>query len=338
MKNPKKIYIIYSGGTIGMKSSVNGYVPEPKYLQQQMAKITELKSEEMPSYEVKEFPHLIDSSDATPNHWNALAQEIISHYHEYDGFVILHGTDTMAYTASALSFILENLAKPVLITGAQLPLEVIRSDARSNLIDSLLIASHFVIPEVCLYFNKKLFRGNRSKKVDANSFSAFASPNYIELGKMGAKFTLANKAILRPTKKPLATQLIEPSRIMSFSLFPGVSFKILEHIFRFPIQALVLETYGLGNVPSDAEFLSIIKTAVQLDIVVVNCSQCLRAKIDMETYSSGSILAKAGVISAGDMTREAVLAKLFYLLSKYTKTAQVKKYFNKNLRGELTIE
>jgi L-asparaginase len=273
----------------------------------------------------------------TPKDWNKMGEYIQKHYDDYDGFVILHGTDTMSYTASALSFMLENLKKPVILTGSQLPLFETRNDARENLINAILIAGNYNIPEVCVLFNNKLFRGNRSTKIDASSFDAFVSPNFPTLSKIGTHIRVRFDLLQKTNDKPLELQTINSPIINTLRIFPGLSVNMLESYFQMPLNALVLETYGVGNAPEDSHFLSVIQQATERGIVVVNCSQCDYAKVRMSDYATGSALLTAGVISGGDMTIEAAVAKLFYLFSKDLSLDDVKSHMIKNLRGELTL-
>ena len=216
----------------------------------------------------EEYEKTLDSANITPINWIQIAETIFKNYEKYDGFVILHGTDTMAYTASALSFMLENLGKPVILTGSQLPLFETRSDARENLIDAIYIAGTAEVPEVCIYFNNRLFRGNRAKKMDARSFSAFASPNYPVLGKVGTDVLIRHSLLHPKPEAALQLQLIEPLVAGSFRIFPGLSLEMLKHFLRQPLQAVVMETYGLGTAPENPEFLAIIRRAVEEGMVV----------------------------------------------------------------------
>lgn len=334
----KSVFIISTGGTIGMMKTEHGYAPHPGHLEKSMAKIPELKNPDMPNYHVYEYEKPIDSANMTTQHWVRIAEDIKKNYHSYDGFVVLHGTDTMSYTASALSFMLENLAKPVILTGSQLPLFETRNDARENLINAILIAGNYAIPEVCVYFNNKLFRGNRSKKIDASSFAAFASPNYPTLGKIGTDIRirkeLTNKS--KTNSSELQLQTIQTCVVGTLRIFPGITKEFLEHVLQPPLQALVLETYGTGNAPNDESFLKLIRQATERGIVVVNCSQCDYAKVRMSDYVTGTALMKAGVVSGADMTVEAAVTKLAYLFSKNLSISEIKTQMTKNLRGELT--
>jgi len=335
--HPKSVYVLCTGGTIGMQRSDRGYVPMPGHLAKSMAKLPELQNPDMPRYTVHEYEKPIDSANMTIDNWMQIGKDILKNYAHYDGFVILHGTDTMAYSASILSFMLENLQKPVIFTGSQLPLFETRSDARENLINAIWIASHYHIPEVCIYFNNKLFRGNRCKKVDANSFSAFVSPNFPTLGKVGTD-VLIRHSLLRPVPKgELHLQLIHSVAVGALRIFPGISLDMLKHFLRPPLQALVLETYGLGTAPEDPDFLDIIHRATDSGIVIVNCSQCPVAKVRMSHYAAGTTLMNAGVVSGGDMTAESALAKLFYLFSKELSLSHIKSEMMVDWRGELTL-
>jgi len=337
MLKRKSVYILSTGGTFSMQKTAHGYAPAPGYLKKAMEKIPELKNADMPNYTVEEYAHPIDSADMSCEHWMQIGDHIKKNYAQYDGFVILHGTDTMAYSASALSFILENLDKPVILTGAQLPLFETRSDARENLINALWMAGNYPIPEVCIYFNNKLFRGNRAKKIDANSFAAFDSPNFPALGKVGTEVRL-RRELIRPTAHEHFTlQTIKPAVIAAIRVFPGVSFTLLEQLIHAPLQALILETYGVGTAPQDPRFINMLQKIVDRGVVVLNCSQCIYAKVKMTDYANSNALIQAGVLSARDMTVEAALAKLFYLFSKELSLETIKTQVVTNLRGELTV-
>jgi L-asparaginase len=337
MPNQKSVYILCTGGTITMQRTKDGFAPASGQLQKSMAKIPELENPDMPSYVVEEYEKPIDSANITPKDWKRIAETVLKNYAAYDGFVILHGTDTMAYTASALSFMLENLGKPVVFSGSQLSLFHTRSDARENLINAMLIASNSAIPEVCVYFHNKLFRGNRTIKMDASSFAAFASPNFPALASIGTDVIIRRHLLLPSPAKKLQIQLIDSMAAGALRLFPGFSLDLLRHFLRPPLQALVLESFGLGTAPEDPEFLGIIKRAVEDGVLIINCSQCPVAKVKMKIYAASSALLNAGVISGGDMTKEAAIAKLFYLFSKKLPLAEIKAMMMRDLRGELSI-
>jgi L-asparaginase len=335
----KRVYIVYTGGTIGMRRRKPGYVPEPGYLQEQMSTMPELRHESMPSYTIHEYDPLLDSSNMTPAEWVKIARDVEANYDRYDGFIVLHGTDTMAYTASALPFLLGNLRKPVIITGSQIPLCEIRNDARENLITSLMLAANYAIPEVCLYFGGKLLRGCRATKVSADGFAAFDSPNFPPLGNVGIDIEV-NWDLVRTqkgTKKLVVKELKRPV-VSALRLFPGISPELIRNVLRPPLQGLVLEAYGVGNGPDqDREFLAVLKEASDRGVVIVDCTQCLEGTVDLHEYAAGSALARAGVISGFDMTAEAALAKLYYLWGLGYSSARVKEEMQKDMRGEMTV-
>lgn len=333
-----KVYIAYTGGTIGMKSIGNGFTPAAGYLQKLMSNVPELQSDILPDYEICEYDPLLDSSNMTPQDWLKIAKDIAAHHSEFDGFVVLHGTDTMAYTASALPFMLQGLQKPVVITGAQIPLSKVRNDARENLITALFIAANFKIPEVCLCFGDKLLRGNRAVKVDADSLDAFESPNFPPLGTVGIEIRVNWDLVLPPpkTRKSIKVAALNESRVAALRLFPGISVDIVKNFLQPPIRGLILETYGIGNAPEDLKLISALKAADDRGVVIVNCTQCLKGTVNMENYATGAALAKAGVISGFDMTLEAALAKLSFLLNQKLPVAEIKKKMQTDMRGELT--
>jgi len=336
MAHKKRIYIAYTGGTIGMKPSKDGFVPVAGYLSKTIANMPEFYHHQMPEFEIHEYDPLIDSANVSPSVWQDLAQDIQARYHDFDGFIILHGTDTMAYTASALSFVFENLSKPVIVTGSQIPLSQLRSDARANLLNSLYIAAHHPINEVCVFFHNQLFRGNRATKQHADGFGAFVSPNYPVLLEAGIEI----KNIAGITQKAVNTRLrisdIHAHSIAILHLFPGLDWQVLDNLLKSPLKALVLLTYGVGNAQQDEQLLSTLKEATDRGILIVNCSQCLKGRVNMEGYATGHALCDAGVISGQDMTKETVIAKLYYLLSQDLSTKVIRELLGTNLRGELT--
>jgi L-asparaginase len=335
----KKVYIAYTGGTIGMKGTGDGFSPAPGYLERLMNTIPELQSDILPDYQICEYDPLLDSSNMTPDDWLKIANDIAAHYKEFDGFVVLHGTDTMAYTASALPFMLQGLQKPVILTGAQIPLCKVRNDARENLITALLIAADFKIPEVCLCFGDKLLRGNRAVKVDADGLDAFDSPNFPPLGTVGIEIKINRDLILPPakTRKPVTVNALNESRVAGLRLFPGISIDIVKNFLQPPIRGLILQTYGIGNAPEDLKLISALKAANDRGVIIVNCTQCLKGTVKMQDYATGSALLKAGVISGFDMTLEAALAKLSFLLNQNGSVTKTKKMMQTDLRGELTL-
>lgn len=335
----RRVYVAYTGGTIGMVRTPEGYAPSPGYLQERLEGMPELQDPRMPAYEVHEYEPLLDSSNMTPAHWVKIARDIADHYDDFDGFIVLHGTDTLAYTASALPFMLQGLRKPVILTGSQIPLYEVRNDARENLITVLLLAADYPIPEVCLYFGDKLLRGCRSTKVDAVGFDAFASPNYPPLGRVGIDVQIDWQAVLPPPTMPDTLELrpIGGAQVGALRLFPGLSAETVARVLQPPLQGLVLEAYGVGNGPTDnGAFMAALEEATRRGVVIVDCSQCLKGSVALDGYATGSALARAGVLSGYDMTAEAALAKLFYLFSRDYPPETVRRLVQTDMRGELT--
>jgi L-asparaginase len=335
MKKP--VCILYTGGTIGMKPTPQGYAPEPGYLGRVMASMPDFSSPEMPRYVIHEYAPLLDSSNMGPRHWQAISMDIAEKYDDYDGFVIIHGTDTMAYTASALPFMLEGLAKPVVLTGSQIPLCRVRSDGRENLVTSLMVVSGVCIPEVCLCFGNRLLRGCRATKVDAAGFQAFDSPNYHDLGHIGVTIRPHHEHILPAGPAGgLTVHPLSDARVGALRLFPGISAELVANVLRSPLQGLVLETYGMGNGPSEnTDLMDVLTEACRRGVVIVNCTQCLRGTVNQGGYQAGSALARAGVVSGADMTPEAALTKMIYLFSLGLEPDDIRERMPKNLRGEL---
>lgn len=334
----KHIYIAYTGGTIGMKASKNGYIPEAGFLAQTLKSLPEFHRSEMPAFTLHEYDKLIDSSDMSPNDWQKIAQDIQQNFEKYDGFIILHGTDTMSYTASALSFMFENLSKPVIVTGSQIPLAQLRSDGQENLLNALYIAANYPIAEVSLYFNSRLYRGNRSRKVDANGFDAFDSPNYPALLEAGINIRLIAGKLASSKQPQLSVTHVTAQPVGVITLYPGISPDVIKNVLIQPVKALILLSYGVGNAPQSAELTEQFQNAMKNEIIVVNCTQCFKGKVDMGGYATGNALKEAGVLSGCDMTPEAALAKLHYILSQPLSFEESKALITQNLRGELSIE
>lgn len=332
----KSIYVAYTGGTIGMQRSDQGFIPVSGHLQQQLANMPEFHRAEMPDFTIHEYQPLIDSSDMTPLDWQSIADDIRKNYDQYDGYVILHGTDTMAFTASALSFMLENLAKPVIVTGSQIPLEQLRSDGQQNLLNALFVAANYPINEVALFFNNTLYRGNRTTKAHADGFNAFASPNLAPLLEAGIHIRRLNTPPAPTGDGELIVHPITPQPIGVVTIYPGISSDVVSNFLLQPVKALILRSYGVGNAPQNPAFLKELKEASARGIVVVNLTQCMSGKVNMGGYATGNALALAGVISGYDLTVEATLTKLHFLLSQNLSSDEVRRLMQLNLRGELT--
>uniref|UniRef100_A0A672FWP3 asparaginase n=1 Tax=Salarias fasciatus TaxID=181472 RepID=A0A672FWP3_SALFA len=287
-------------------------------------------------YSVQDYSPLLDSSNMTPEDWARIGKDIEKNYEDYEGFVILHGTDTMAYTASALSFMCENLGKPIVLTGSQVPIYELRNDGRDNLLGALLIAGQFGVPEVCLYFYNKLYRGNRTTKFDSGSFDAFSSPNLAPLATSEADVTINWDIVWRDTSMDKFRVSTEMNRNVGLlRLFPGITAATVKAFLQEPMEGVVLETFGSGNAPDNQPDLLVeLKAATDRGVIIVNCTQCLRGTVSM-SYATGKVLMDAGLISGGDMTPEASLSKLSYVLAKtgLDRDAQ-KKMMVENLRGE----
>lgn len=334
----KKVLIIYTGGTIGMKNTEQGYKPAPNFLGEELASIPDLAREDFPSWQLYEMSPLLDSSNMTLKEWNEIGRVIYENYSEYNGFVVLHGTDTMAYTASALSFILRGLDKPVVLTGSQIPLSEIRSDGRDNLITSILIASEGVANEVCLYFSGKLLRGNRAMKMSADGLVAFKSPNYPLLAEVGIEIKYNRDALLRHREGTELEYLpFTEVPIGVLKVFPGIQFGLFEEIMTEKLSGIVLETFGAGNIPGGGgELLPIIKKAFHSGSVITVCSQCPMGTVSLGAYETSASLKGAGAVSGKDMTTEAAVAKLYHLFSIGISKNEIKRLMEKNIAGELT--
>ena len=339
-----KVLLIYTGGTIGMGQNPTTGALEPldfNHLVENLPEFKYLKT----GIEVYQFASPIDSSDMAPRLWAHLVNIIADNYDRYDGFVILHGTDTMAYTASALSFMLENLTKPVVLTGSQLPIGQLRTDGKENLVTSIdLAASHHedgtpMVPEVCIYFSGKLLRGNRSTKQNAEGFNAFESFNYPSLCDAGINFNFHHHEILKPNyEQPMVPHTALDSNITLLSIFPGIQENIIRHLIEAPeLRSIVMRSYGSGNAPQHPWLMKLLKEAANRGVVVVNISQCIAGSVEMERYDTGFQLKNAGVVTGYDSTVEAALAKLMFLQGMYRDNGMVRKLMHKSIAGEISV-
>ncbi|MBQ8033792.1 MAG: type I asparaginase [Bacteroidales bacterium] len=344
MKN-RSILLIYTGGTIGMKQDPDTLALVPFNFDQIEEEVPELKKFgcRIDSYS---FDPVIDSSDVVPQFWVELAELIHNNYDKYDGFVVLHGTDTMSYSASALSFMLENLEKPVVFTGSQLPIGMLRTDGKENLISSIEIAAaknaegRAMVPEVCIYFESYLYRGNRTTKYNAENFRAFRSANYPVLAEVGIHIKYNVSCIRYPEVwgRPLVVNKELDTGVAVLKIYPGITGNIVDAVVDTPgIRAVIIETFGSGNAPTSKWFVDSIKRAVSKGLIILNVTQCQAGSVDMDAYATGVALKKVGVVSGYDSTFEAALLKLFFLMGHFSDNEDVKLCLGRNLRGEISI-
>ena len=337
------ILLIYTGGTIGMIENSETGVLESFNFQHLKEHMPELKKL---GYGVStiQFDPPMDSSEMGPESWTKIVKIIADNYNTYDGFVVLHGTDTMSFTASALSFMLENLSKPVILTGSQLPIGMLRTDGKENLITAIEIAAakengQPIVPEVCIFFENDLMRGNRTSKINADHFNAFRSYNYPVLADAGIYIRYDDRQIYHSvSRKPLKPHYLLDRNVAILKLFPGISPLVIESILNIPgIKGIVMETFGSGNAPSQEWFLNMLKDAVDRGIVIVNITQCSAGSVEMHRYETGHKLLEAGVISGFDSTTESAVAKLMFLFGHGLSPEEVKEHMNCSLIGEISI-
>ena len=338
------ILIIYTGGTIGMIENPETGALENFDFEQFRHHVPELKRFNF-QIDALAFESPIDSSDMEPRYWIKMARIIAEHYESYDGFVLLHGTDTMAFTASALSFMLENLAKPVIVTGSQLPIGQLRTDGKENLLTSIEIAAARnaegkpMVPEVCIFFESKLMRGNRTTKINAEGFNAFRSFNFAPLAHAGIHIKYDEHLIHQPKHaKPFKPHFLLDNNVLILTLFPGIRKEVVDTCFAVNgLRAVILKTYGSGNAPQKPWFLERIRQLIARDVIVVNITQCYKGTVDMHRYETGLQLLQAGVINGYDSTVEAVITKLMFLLGHSQSTKEIIEKMNTSIAGEITI-
>ena len=346
MKKVSKVLVILTGGTITMVRDRESGALHPADMETFKAFVPELFTSDI-HIDMEAFTPLLDSSDVNPENWARMAHVVYDHYAEYDGFVILHGTDTMSYSASALSFMLENLNKPIVFTGSQLPIGTLRSDAKENLLTAIEIAAakdedgNPIVPEVTLFFEDKLFRGNRTTKRNAEHFSAFNSYNYPPLAKAGVHITYQPHLIhYNNPSLPLRLRVKTDQNVGVLKLFPGIQEAFVRQVLYAPgLRGLVLETFGAGNAPSSEWLYRLLHDAVKRGIIIVNKTQCNTGSVEMGLYAVSMNLLKAGVLSGYDITTEALLTKMMYLLGENPDDPEtVKELLQKDLCGEVTVD
>lgn len=341
--NCSRVLLIYTGGTIGMGRNPKSGAYEPLDFNHLLQNLPEFRYVSA-NVDIYSFSSPIDSSDMNPRMWAQIVRIISSRYDDYDGFVVLHGTDTMAFTASALSYMLENLTKPVILTGSQLPIGQPRTDGKENLITSIEIAAAChsdgtpMVPEVCIYFSGKLLRGNRSTKMNADGFDAFDSFNYPHLADAGVNIVFHEEYILKPDySKPMKAHFAMDANIVVFTIFPGIQETAVRHMLDIPgLRSIVIRTYGSGNAPHQPWLIHLLKQTASRGVVIVNISQCAAGTVEMARYDNGYQLKNAGVVSGRDATIESTVAKLMHLQAHFTDSSTIRNFMNCSMRGEFT--
>jgi|ERR1051326_745982 L-asparaginase len=341
MAEKRSVLLIYTGGTIGMVQDTRTGQLRPFDFSHLTEQVPELKKFDLELHVVS-FEQPLDSSNMQPDVWVRIAKIIEKNYDDHHGFVILHGSDTMSYTASALSFMLENLGKPVVLTGSQLPIGIIRTDGKENLVTAIEIAAtrqagRPIVNEVCIYFEYKLYRGNRTHKFNAEQFNAFQSSNYPELAEAGVHLRYNKSALLKPTSKKLKVHTSLDPNIAILKIFPGITPALVKAVLGTKgLKALIIETFGAGNATTAGWFIDALRDAIKKGIIIYNVTQCNAGAVEQGKYQTSAGLAKTGVIGGSDITVEAAVCKLMFLLGQKLKTKEIEKLLKRSLRGELT--
>lgn len=332
-----RVLILHTGGTIGCRASSEGQKPDPDFSTLLRQRLTDSGEPDLPLFDVIELHQLIDSANLTPAHWAQIAGLLVIHWQDYDGFLILHGTDTMAYTASALSFMLLAQDRPVILTGSQIPLSERRSDGLDNLINSLHLCQTPGLAEVCVYFNGRLLRGNRTTKLKATELDAFASPNLPPLGVAGIRMELDQRLLLPAVPLRFRIPTFDAEAVTVLSLYPGITARAARALLDDErVRGVVMLSFGVGNPPdANIELMQVLEEAVARGVVIVNRTHCLYGKVDQSTYATGNTLTRIGVTPGGDLTLEAAFAKLHFLLALGTSPEQIRNMMLHSIRGEV---
>ena len=332
------VLILYTGGTIGMADSAEGYVPCAQFNQLLKKKLSEYTQQQLLSFDVQELPELIDSANLQPEHWTQMARLLIDNWDCYDGFVVLHGTDTMVYSAAALSYMLLGLDKPVILTGSQMPLINLRSDGLDNLITAIELAGNSAIPEVCIYFNSRLLRGNRSIKLNSNAFDAFDSPNFPALARAGIRLTVDSNLLLKPRQKQYCAPAFYSDAVTVLPIYPGISAAIADALLgNGTVKGLIIHSYGSGNIPSDdSDLVAALQRANDSGVVIVNVTQCIEGPVNQGDYATGAVLNRIGVVSGKDITLASAFAKLHFLIACGLGADDIRDRFSVPLCGEMS--